>query len=96
MGNIADWVGQRLKETSDEVGLDGDGMQALERLLATPFTLRVPLGHILDDDERAIASLTPQQFHIFDAIADLRKVAIGGAAGTGKTIVAVEDAGSDV
>jgi hypothetical protein len=92
MANIADWVSQRLKETSDEVGLDGDGMQALERLLATPFTLRVPLAHILDDDERAIASLTPQQFHILDAIADLRKVAIGGAAGTGKTIVAVEDA----
>jgi hypothetical protein len=92
MATIADWVGQRLTETSDEVGLEGDGMQALERLLAAPFTLRVPLGYILDDDERAIASLTPQQFHILDAIADLHKVAIGGAAGTGKTIVAIEDA----
>lgn len=92
MSRIAAWVDQRLKETSDEAGLDRDGMQALERLLATPFTLRVPLGHLLEDDEKAIASLTPQQFHILDAIADLNKVAIGGAAGTGKTIVAVEDA----
>src|SRR5262249_39645126 len=63
-----------------------------EELLASPFLLRVPLGHYLDDDEEAIAALTPQQYHILDSVGHLNRVAAGGGAGTGKTIVAMEDA----
>jgi len=88
---IATWIEQRLTGGNED-GLGSDGLQALEKLLASPFELRVPLGHLLADDDAAIAYLTPQQFHILDAISALPRVAIGGGAGTGKTIVALEDA----
>jgi len=89
--DIANWIKQRLSGgTEDDLG--ADGIRAFEELLASPFLLRVPLGHYLDDDELAIAALTPQQFHILDSVGHLNRVAAGGGAGTGKTIVAMEDA----
>ncbi|MEI9989014.1 MAG: ATP-binding domain-containing protein [Rhizomicrobium sp.] len=88
---IARWIKSRLSDgTADELG--ADGIRAFEELLAKPFTLRVPLGHYLDDDDQVIAALTPQQFHILDSVGHLNRVAAGGGAGTGKTILAMEDA----
>jgi hypothetical protein len=85
------WIARRLSGGEGEpMGIDG--MAAFEEVLAAPFHLKVPLGHYLDDDERAINTLTPQQFHILDAAGHLNRVAVGGGAGTGKTIVAIEDA----
>lgn len=91
MTDIAAWVAQRLAG-GIEGELGRDGIQVIERLLAVPFTLTVPLATTVDDDEAAIATLTPQQFHILGAVEGLPRVAVGGGAGTGKTIVAVEDA----
>ncbi|PSH68588.1 hypothetical protein CU102_12555 [Phyllobacterium brassicacearum] len=91
LDNIDHWVRERLSGgMADDLG--GDGVRAFEELLASPFLLRAPLGHYLDDDDRAINTLTPQQFHILDAVGHLSRVAAGGGAGTGKTIVAIEDA----
>ena len=88
---IGEWVKQRLSDgKGDPMG--EAGMKAFEELLSLPFTLRVPLASHLDDDDNAIASLTPQQFYILDAVSHLPRVAAGGGAGTGKTIVACEDA----
>jgi hypothetical protein len=89
--NIASWVRDRLSGGNED-DLGADGIRAFEELLASPFLLRVPLGHYLDDDEQTIAALTPQQYHILDAVGHLSRVAAGGGAGTGKTIVAMEDA----
>lgn len=91
MAGLAQWVADRLSG-GDEEAPGKDGVQVMERLLASPFTLRVPLGHVLDEDERAIEVLTPEQFHILDAVGMNLRVAAGGAAGAGKTIVAMEDA----
>lgn len=89
--NIGIWVKERLSGgAADDLG--GDGIRAFEELLAFPILLRVPLGHYLEDDDQAIAALTPQQFHILDSVQHLQRVAAGGGAGTGKTIVAMEDA----
>jgi hypothetical protein len=89
--NIASWVKTRLSGgTADDLG--GDGIRAFEEFLASPLLLRVPLAHYLDDDDQAITALTPQQFHILDSVQHLNRVAGGGGAGTGKTIVAMEDA----
>lgn len=89
--DIGRWIKERLSGgTVDELG--ADGIRAFEELLAKPFLLRVPLGNYLDDDEQAITALTPQQFHILDAVGHLNRIAAGGGAGTGKTILAVEDA----
>lgn len=89
--HLRTWVLSRL-DGGDEDDMGAAGVQAFERLLAAPFMLRVPLSHVLADDEQEIQSLTPQQFHILDSIAHLHRVAVGGGAGTGKTILAMEDA----
>ncbi|WP_316356871.1 AAA family ATPase [Devosia sp.] len=88
---LGEWVKQRLAD-GNEGPMGEAGMKAFEDLLSLAFTLRVPLASHLDDDENAIASLTPQQFYILDAVSHLPRVAAGGGAGTGKTIVACEDA----
>lgn len=96
MGQIRDWVLARMgagKPFSDGEGpLGKDGVGALEKLLAHPFTLTVPLGHRLAEDELALGALTPQQFHILEAIQDIPRAGIAGGAGTGKTVLAVEEA----
>jgi Nuclease-related domain/AAA domain len=89
--DIARWIKERLSGAS-AADLGGDGVRAFEELLASPLLLRVPLAHYLDDDEQAIAALTPEQFHILDSVQHLERVGAGGGAGTGKTIVAMEDA----
>jgi hypothetical protein len=91
MGTLEKWILSRLS-SGNEGELGKDGLVAFQRMLAAPFTLRMPLGHVLNDDEARIEALTPQQFHILDSIAELPRVAVGGGAGTGKTIVAIEDA----
>lgn len=89
--HLREWIESRLcGGEAQELGKDG--VRALENLLAKPFVLEVPLGHVLEEADREIALLTPEQFHILDAIAFNPRVAIGGGAGTGKTVVAMEDA----
>lgn len=88
---IESWIKDRLSGGSEHQ-LGADGIRAFEELLASPFLLKVPLGHYLEDDEQTIEALTPQQFHILDSVGHLHRVAAGGGAGTGKTILAMEDA----
>ena len=72
--------------------MGGDGLQALEKILARPFQLRTPLGTLLSRDDAALEVLTQQQFHILRAIEAVPRAAISGAAGTGKTVLAMEEA----
>lgn len=72
--------------------LGDDGIKALEDLLARPFRLHYPLGNIIRDDESEIRYQTQQQFHLFEMIKEIRKIAVFGAAGTGKTVLAAEEA----
>lgn len=88
---IGNWVRDRLSG-GNERAMGEAGMKAFEELLSLPFTLRVPLASYLNEDEQAIETLTPQQFYVLDAVSHLIRVAAGGGAGTGKTIVACEDA----
>lgn len=54
---LAGWIKQRLSGGTED-SLGPDGIRAFEELLASPFLLRVPLGHYLDDDDEAIAALS--------------------------------------
>jgi len=90
--NLTGWVEQRLSQDEHASGPGGSGMLALEKLLAAPISLPMPLGFIIAEDEQTIASLTPRQFQLLNAISSLPRVAAGGGAGTGKTILACEDA----
>lgn len=92
LATIADWIVDRLAGGDNEEGPGHDGMKVMEKLLAAPFQLRVPLASLIEDDEEAIAALTPGQFRILGVISSLPRIAVGGGAGTGKTIVAFEDA----
>ena len=90
------WIRDRLRAPESDGrearGLGRDGVRALEELLARPFQLRVPLGTTLSRDDAALESVTQQQFHILRALEAVRRAAIAGAAGTGKTVLAMEEA----
>ncbi len=94
--DLRGWVLERFGELDEfstrEEPLGDDGIRALEELLAHPFTLHVPLGNVLADDDITIETLTHQQFHILTAIQDIPRAAISGGAGTGKTVLAMEEA----
>jgi superfamily I DNA and RNA helicase len=72
--------------------LGSDGIAALERLLAQPFTLNFRIGAALSDAGDTFRALEPTQYHILDSIADIPRALIRGGAGTGKTVVAIEEA----
>ena len=91
-----DWILERFGDAPADEGRTGemgpDGLQALEKTLARPFQLRTPLGTLLSRDDAELQVLTQQQFHILRAIEAVPRAAISGAAGTGKTVLALEEA----
>ena len=89
------WIAERLSEaklpeTCEPLGRDG--ILALERLLAKPFTFRFCIGAALAEADEAFRILEPTQFHILDTIAEIPRALIRGGAGTGKTVIAMEEA----
>ena len=91
-----DWILERFGDAVPDEGrtrkLGPDGLHALEKILAKPFQLRTPLGALLSRDDATLQVLTQQQFHILRAIDAVPRVAISGGAGTGKTVLAMEEA----
>jgi hypothetical protein len=86
------WIAGRLQDDEGEerrVELGQDGLEALRLLLARPFQLKMSLGPLIRAEDRDIAFLTQQQFHLLDAIGGLPRVLIQGGAGTGKTVLAI-------
>lgn len=67
-------------------------MQILENYLARSFELRTPLGVEIDYEDRQLIQLTEQQFYALSILGDRKRVAIGGCAGSGKTMLALEKA----
>lgn len=89
------WVDDRLKagQRPDNCeALGHDGIAALERLLAHPFTLSFRIGAALAEADTEFRILEPSQYHVLDVIADIPRALIRGGAGTGKTVVAIEEA----
>lgn len=94
-GNLAGWLTDRLGTIDDascEEPLGRDGIAALEALLAKPFQIRMTTGHIARGDDAELATLTPQQFRILSLLEEVPRAAVGGGAGTGKTVLAAEKA----
>lgn len=89
---ILDRFGDVQKDEARTRKLGRDGLKALEELLAKPFHLRIPLGTMLSRDDAALQTLTQQQFYILRAIEAIPRTAISGGAGTGKTVLAIEEA----
>lgn len=72
--------------------LERAGIEELIRLLSPSWQLRSPLAAAFQAEEREIIRLTEQQFHLLDFLAGHRRVAIAGCAGSGKTMLAAEQA----
>ena len=94
--DLGGWIkarmGQEPEPGAREEPLGADGIRALEKLLAQPFQLRTPLGHLLGKDDKELELLTQQQFYILAAIEGIQRAAVCGGAGTGKTVLAIEEA----
>ena len=93
--DLGAWVAERLKagQRPDNCEpLGRDGIAALERLLAHPFTLSFRIGAALAEADTEFRVLEPSQYQILDMIADIPRALVQGGAGTGKTVVAIEEA----
>ena len=94
--SLHDWIIERFSFALPDEGrtrkLGLDGLQALNKILARPFQLRTPLRVLLSQDDAVLEVLTQEQFHILRTIEAVPRAAISGAAGTGKTILAMEEA----
>ena len=93
---LREWIERRFGDAPPDGGrvreLGRDGLRALEDLLAKPFELRTPLGAHLSRDDQELEILTQQQCQILRSIGEYPRVAISGGAGTGKTVLAIEEA----
>lgn len=90
---LGKWIKQRLlsgNTGTKELGIRG--IQALEDVLAKPIHLQRPLGYDIEGNEEVFSTLTQNQFIILDTIRNITRAAISGGAGTGKTVLAVEEA----
>jgi hypothetical protein len=82
------WYGQENRPLQSGAALIAD----LEKLLAPTITLPNPLSNEVRDEEREILRLTEEQFRLLDFLSRIRRAAISGCAGSGKTTLAVEKA----
>ena len=92
---LREWISDRMKEGQRPVNckpLGHDGIAALEKQLAHPFTLSFRIGTALAEADTEFRALEPYQYHVLDCIVDIPRALIQGGAGTGKTVVAIEEA----
>ncbi len=85
---LADWR----RRDAGAARLGADGVAALESLVAGGFDLRAPLGPVLREEDREILQLTEDQYRVLDGLAGNPRVLVRGGAGTGKTMLAMEQA----
>ena len=94
--DLVGWINCRFRDHSgthqDGDSLGRDGITALESLFAAPFTLSFRISAAISDDVRNLDLLEHQQFLVLDCISNLPRTRIEGAAGTGKTVLALEAA----
>lgn len=94
--NLLSWILNRFGDGDfDERHVEPlgvDGIRALERILAKPICLKQSLSAILEEDDRQIEYLTMDQFQILRSIEENPRALITGGAGTGKTLLAMEEA----
>jgi hypothetical protein len=75
-----------------EVTLDEDRRRQIVDALRGDFDFRPSLRHTAQNVNQELLALTTEQYHILDAMEENDRLLIRGAAGTGKTMLAVEEA----
>jgi hypothetical protein len=66
--------------------------RALEDLFLMPREARLLLRHRIAEEQRQMVLLSPQQLGVLDMLARVRRQAVYGCAGTGKTLLAMHKA----
>jgi hypothetical protein len=92
---LRSWIGSRMYEGRTPANcqpLGPDGVAAFTHILAHPFQLHFTVSAAMTDAAEHLGILEPTQFHILDHIADIPRAEIRGGAGTGKTVIAAEEA----
>ena len=93
--SLATWIERRFTSQRDaqwkEMPLENSGIELLYDIFAKPIHLNVPLRKMLADDEKSLDVLTREQFQILRFIEHIPRVTIPGGAGTGKTVLAVQE-----
>lgn len=84
--------GSELDEAGGGAAFGPEGVAAVDDLVARPIRLQIPLSAEVGSDLRRIETITNRQYHIIHSLARNRRMAIAGAAGTGKTILALHKA----
>lgn len=88
------WVDSRFGSNENGEGkvkpLGDDGLSALDDMLAREVKLRVRLGTNINQDLKDIQLKTDDQIFILREMEANHRMSIAGAAGTGKTILAIE------
>jgi hypothetical protein len=74
------------------LALSDDALAALRDTLAPTVRVQSRLAVQIEGEERRIQELTAEQFEILQALGRYRRLAVSGAAGTGKTVLAYEKA----
>ncbi len=90
--SVTAWT-QKLFETwrkPNEVGPGTLGVNVAKELLGQHFEVQPLLSSRLAEEERVRVRLTEQQSLILEHLGDRNRLAIAGGAGTGKTLLAVE------
>lgn len=92
--DIAAWLKSvyQFWEGDQDTPLGADGLQAVERILCHPIDVRPLLRYTLDLDNKLRIRLTNEQASVLRTLVRHKRAAIVGAAGTGKTILAMEKA----
>jgi hypothetical protein len=91
---LRDWV-DRCFELWGGGNKGGPGTKGIELLAATitsPLELRSLLRSEIADGNREVARLTEEQLHTLNTLRGVRRAAIVGGAGTGKTMLAIAKA----
>jgi hypothetical protein len=92
--DVAKWLTEVFDywEGDDCTPLGSDGLRVVEQALCHPIHVRPLLRDILEDDNALRLRLTAQQSSVLRTLGRRKRAAIVGAAGTGKTVLALEKA----
>lgn len=94
LDNILGWIKQVFAfwRGNDDYSLGKNGIHIVEKILCRPIEVRPLLRELLDSDEKVRVKLTNEQASVLRTLSRQKKAAIVGAAGTGKTLLAIEKA----
>lgn len=86
------WFGRAFEYYEMRSPLSTADLAALVDLFAPSRRLTLPLADAISRDERRIIELTEEQYRVLDTLRWVRRLAVFGCAGTGKTLLAIDQA----